>query len=68
MPPQIFRFHDIADVAVLSDSAVVNEFFEAEYGYHRLRAAAGRLRCLCGTRACTGWMPLLLAAAADSPP
>ena len=37
MPQQVFRFHDIADVAVSSDSAFVNAFFEAEYGYHRVQ-------------------------------
>ena len=34
MPRQVFRFHDIAAVSVASDSAFVNQFFEAEYGYH----------------------------------
>ena len=39
MSPQVFRFHDIAAVAVSSDSAFVNQFFEAEYGYHRVDGA-----------------------------
>ena len=36
MTRQVFRFHDIAEVLVSSDSAFVNQFFEAEYGYHRI--------------------------------
>jgi hypothetical protein len=35
LPPQVFRFHDIAAVKVWSDSSFARAFFEAEYGYHR---------------------------------
>jgi hypothetical protein len=34
-PPQVFQFHDIATVEVQSDSPFVQDFFSAEYGYHR---------------------------------
>jgi hypothetical protein len=34
LPPQVFRFHDIAAVEVRSDSPFARAFFEAEYGYH----------------------------------
>jgi hypothetical protein len=36
LPPQVYRFHDIAAVEVWSDSPFARAFFEAEYGYHRV--------------------------------
>jgi len=43
LAPQAFRFHDIATVSVRSDAAFVRAFFDAEYGYHRVDAAADDL-------------------------
>jgi len=47
LPPQVFRFHDIAAVSVRSDSAFVSAFFEAEYGYHRMAEPADGLPQAC---------------------
>lgn len=40
LPPQVFRFHDIAAVSVRSDNSFAGAFFEAEYGYHRVKKQA----------------------------
>jgi hypothetical protein len=42
VPQQVFQFHDIAMVEVQNDSPFVQDFFNAEYGYHRVdRPQAG---------------------------
>ncbi|HEY3310923.1 MAG TPA: hypothetical protein VGK00_04710 [Anaerolineales bacterium] len=43
LPPQIFRFHDLAAVEVRSSAPFARDFFEAEYGYHRADESSGSL-------------------------
>ena len=37
-PALVFQFHDIATVEVRTDSEFAQDFFTAEYGYHRVNA------------------------------
>ena len=45
-PPLTFQFHEIALVEIRSVSSFTRDFFDAEYGYHRLRRPQAGIACV----------------------